>query len=391
MKILITGGTGFVGRHLVKALLRSGDKVFVLVRPSGKISAKDRVDSIFPGHELNLLTVEGDITKKKLGIASESLQRLKKEKIDFVWHLAANLSFNHTLKNDQKFKVNVLGTANVVDLANSVGTRLCHVSTAYICGNAKAFSEKDLDVGQKFRNDYERTKFLAEKVVRERCKISYIIFRPSIVIGEPTEAKTSNCTFSYFRYAFLFFFFKRWLVSSLKTGKMSRLFLKALGAKLDGRDDGVTVPLLTLPYPKDININMVPIEYIVKSFLKIASNKSAFKKTYHLTHPNPRPFIFYMMQMFNDLGIKQNKFVGVSPLMFKLICYVIYLIAIPWRDYIKSALLYLPYVTSSPNFIRKNVNRYNRPPKKITRDFLSKIHKGALAKIFPTALGEVES
>src|SRR3989344_8816526 len=158
----VTGGTGFIGKHLVKALLDRGDRVYILVRPSKKLTAHQRALSNFPKHRNRLTVISGDIGRNNLGIGSTNWKRLRKEKINFVWHLAANLAFNQNLDDKVRFKANVSGTKNVVNVANYLGAVLRHCSTAYICGDANKLGEDEWNVGQKFRNAYEQTKYLGE-------------------------------------------------------------------------------------------------------------------------------------------------------------------------------------------------------------------------------------
>ncbi|KKQ77384.1 MAG: Male sterility domain protein [Parcubacteria group bacterium GW2011_GWA1_38_7] len=379
----VTGGTGFIGSNLVKALLAKGDEVYLLVRPIKNSSPQERALNAFPDYKSRLVVISGDVSEKSLGINGSDLKKLKTDKIDFVWHLAANLAFNQNLKDSKRFKANVIGTQNVVEVVNKWSAVLCHCSTAYVCGDSKIFSEDSLDKGQIFRNGYEQTKFLGEKVVREKAKVPYVIFRPSLVIDKPTLGKASNCTFGYYRYVFMFYLFRQWLFKTLTNGKFSKLFLNVLGARLDKDGKTIIMPSLILPFPQNIDVNMVPLDYVINTFIKVASNKSAYYKTYNLTNPKPRTFIYMMKVLIDDLSIKKVKYIGVTPRLFTLLFNLLYLVIIPWRGYIKSALSYLPYITTSPVFIRKNVNLYNSPPRPLSKDYLNKINNEAITKIFP--------
>lgn len=380
-KHFITGGTGFIGRNLVRALVKKGDRVYLLIRPSS-LTSKKYVESIFPDIKNNISVIEGDIIKLNLGISKKNYDNLKKEKVNFVWHLAANLAFNQNLDDKVRFKANTIGTKHVVAFANDLKTILCHCSTAYVCGNSKYFSENTLDTKQSFRNSYERTKFLAEEIVNKEAKGPFIIFRPSLVIDKPVLGKASNCTFGYYRYAYMFFLFKKWVVKSLITGTVSKIFLKVLGAELL-KGNKVKFKYLFMPYPDRIYINMVPIDYVVKSLIKVAGNTNAYGKTFHLTHPKPGQFILLMKNVFEDLGIENLHYVAVNPKIFAYGFNILYLFVFPLRGYMKSALKYLPYITTSPKFDRKNINLYSLPPVEISKKYFSEINKEAFNKVFP--------
>jgi long-chain acyl-CoA synthetase len=71
--------------------------------------------------------------------------------------------------------------------------RFVHVSTAYVAGDADGvFAEADRDVGQRFRNTYERTKLEAELALAGALdELGGVIVRPSIVVGERASGWTS--------------------------------------------------------------------------------------------------------------------------------------------------------------------------------------------------------
>lgn len=102
-------------------------------------------------------------------------------------HSAASVSFSLSLNESRR--VNVAGTQRVLALAELAGEhggfeRFDHVSTAYVAGtHPGCFHEHDFDVGQDFRNAYERSKLEAEYLVRTN-DLPTTILRPSIVVGD---------------------------------------------------------------------------------------------------------------------------------------------------------------------------------------------------------------
>ena len=93
----------------------------------------------------------------------------------------------------------------MVDLAERCASRgdgldrFSYVSTAYVAGAHRGtFGEDNLDVGQSFRNSYERSKFEAERLLRERASgLPPQVLRPSIVVGDSRTGWTSSFNVLY--------------------------------------------------------------------------------------------------------------------------------------------------------------------------------------------------
>ncbi len=210
--VLLTGATGLVGSYLLKVLLQNGYKVYALAKNKENKSVRDRVIDVLKfwdkdvlsspppppltkGGQGGVIVLEGDITKKNLGLDKQNTDLLKSE-INEIFHSAASTQFNLPL-NDIR-KVNVSGTKNVLEIAVKCKEKgrlkkVNYLSTAYVCGDYRGvFREDDLDVDQKFNSTYEQSKFEAEKVVEEyRKKGLWIdIFRPPLVVGESATGKT---------------------------------------------------------------------------------------------------------------------------------------------------------------------------------------------------------
>jgi long-chain acyl-CoA synthetase len=102
---------------------------------------------------------------------------------------------------EESRRVNVEGTARVAEFAASCAEleRLAYVSTAYVAGaHTGEFDEDCLDVGQSFRNPYERSKFEAEQMLRERAAgLPLQVLRPSIVVGDSRTGWTSSFNVLY--------------------------------------------------------------------------------------------------------------------------------------------------------------------------------------------------
>ena len=89
------------------------------------------------------------------------------------------------------------GVERVLELAREIAERgslrrVVHVSTAYVSGrHAGEFGERDLEVGQEFRNTYERSKQEAERLLADALDLPLAVARPSIVVGHSASGWTS--------------------------------------------------------------------------------------------------------------------------------------------------------------------------------------------------------
>jgi nucleoside-diphosphate-sugar epimerase len=122
---VVTGGRGFVGRHLVRRLLSRGDEVVVFdgAPPGG--------DDGFPDEEV--LHVRGDVRDR--GRLAEAITR----DVDIVYHLAAVVGVDQYLARPiDVIDVNVTGTRNVLDLAARAGAKVVVASSSEVFGKNPA-------------------------------------------------------------------------------------------------------------------------------------------------------------------------------------------------------------------------------------------------------------
>ena len=207
--VLLTGATGFLGMEVLARYLERGDRhVYALVRAGDASEADARlgaaVEEVCGDREAyrELWTaVPGNIEREHLGLAPRARRDLAR-RVDEIVHLAATVSF--TLPLPASREVNVEGTRRLLDFASECqaedGLRcFSYVSTAYVAGDHRGtFSEAALDVGQGFRNPYERSKFEAELLVAGAAnRLPVRIFRPSIIVGESESGWTASFNVLY--------------------------------------------------------------------------------------------------------------------------------------------------------------------------------------------------
>ena len=154
MKILVTGGAGFIGSHITEYLVQRGDNVTVLDNLSnGKIQNISKVSD-----DINF--VNGDVRDYNL------IEQLVKN-VDGVFHEAALVSVPESFKmQNEYFDVNVNGTENILKLAKEYGFKIVYASSSSVYGNPKSVPIKE-DDDRNPLNPYAKTKLedelLAEK------------------------------------------------------------------------------------------------------------------------------------------------------------------------------------------------------------------------------------
>lgn len=187
--VLFTGAGGFLGRYILRHYLDETDyDLYLLEHGPFRDSLKAHLDATVqdPKRRAAVRVLDGDITKPGLGL-EPALQDELRRRVTHAIHLAA--LYNLSVTRDVAMRINVDGTQNVLDFLETVEPfqKLAHTSTLAVAGtHVGAFSEDDFDKGQGFKNYYEETKFLSEKLVRERWtgKVPAVVMRPSVVVGD---------------------------------------------------------------------------------------------------------------------------------------------------------------------------------------------------------------
>ena len=158
MKILVTGGAGFIGSHITEYLVQRGDDVTVL-------------DNLNTGRKENLAKindkinfVNGDIRDSKL------LEKLVSD-TDSVFHEAALASVQDSFNmKDEYFDVNVNGTENIFKLAKEYGFKIVYASSSSVYGNPKKIPITEND-DRKPINPYAQTKLDGEVLAKKYSEI----------------------------------------------------------------------------------------------------------------------------------------------------------------------------------------------------------------------------
>jgi len=348
-KVFLTGITGFLGSALALKLMRQRSKVIALVRQKNDVHTEERVFRILktalgkpdPSSEYSerLEIIKGDVTQTCLGMSSREFMRIAKD-VDQIFHCAASTKFND---EDSSWKVNVEGTKNVLELfRQSDADRFIYISTAYICGRRKGIVlEDELDMGQDFRNPYERTKLEAEKLVREMHEQNWTIFRPSIIIGDSCTGWARNFHQGIYPFLRALISLKSWVEKDLKNGGYKSMIIGAFYK--DGR---IHVPVRILGLP-EARKNLVPIDYVTDAIIAICRRKDAYGRTYHIVNPDP-PTLKEINEWVNSmLGLEGPSVVHPEGLRKDSLK--------EWeKRFFKDTMMYEPYMEDEPIFDNSN-------------------------------------
>jgi NAD(P)-dependent dehydrogenase (short-subunit alcohol dehydrogenase family) len=256
MSYFVTGATGFIGRNLVELLLRREGTVYVLVREGSK-GRLEELRRRWGVDEDRVVAIVGDALQPRLGVSAADLERVRGE-IDHLFHLAA--IYDMTASAESQRVINIQGTRHMVELAHAVEAGRVHmVSSIAAAGLYRGTWREDmfeeaetLDV-----NPYFRTKHDSERVVREECERPWRVYRPGIVVGNSETGEMDKVDGPYY-------FFK--LIRRIRNAVPQ--WMPMIG--IEGRE-----------------INIVPVDFVVRALDHIAHQDGLDGKAFHLTDPDP--------------------------------------------------------------------------------------------------------
>jgi long-chain acyl-CoA synthetase len=261
-RILITGATGFLGREVLKNLLRDrpGARVVLLVRGG------DRAEAVVRGQRVVRHVTDSDTQAEALGrleilpadLAADGcgLDPADREAAvagtTAIIHAAAAVSFDQTVAEARH--INVEGTRQILALAEDAARRgtlrsFGYLSTAFVAGRRSGLVREDeLDVGQQFRNAYEKTKCEAETLVRSCAdRLPIRIFRPSIVVGSSDDGSTSSFKMIY--WPLRVYATRRWRL---------------------------------VPGYADTVVDLIPVDFVARAIASLVFDDRAAGRTFHL-------------------------------------------------------------------------------------------------------------
>ena len=271
---LLTGATGLVGRYVMRDLLLSGHRLAVVVRGARKAAPEQRVEAILQMWESELgkdlprpLVLTGDITKPGFGMAPSG-SRWIRQNCDTIIHSAAILKFFGSDRSGEPWRTNLNGARNMLRVCRDLGIRDLHyMSTAYVAGLRRSLvMENELDVGQSFRNDYENSKFQAEKLVRDADFLRRVtVYRPAVISGDSVTGYTST-------YHGIYLYLR---------------LISMLVPLVPRNRAGKRVTPVQLPITGRERRNIVPIDWVSAVTVRLFETPQAHGDTYHIAPDDP--------------------------------------------------------------------------------------------------------
>jgi len=176
--ILVTGGAGYIGSHIIEKLIKEKKNVFI-------------VDNLSTGYK-RLINKKAQFYKSNINNIKNIKRIIKKNKIDSVIHLAASVKVTDSKKDNKLFyKNNVEGTSNIIKACkDSLVKNFVFSSTAAVyAGSNKKVTELSKI---KPKSVYGITKLKAEKIIiknLKKFKINYAILRYFNVVGASPSKK----------------------------------------------------------------------------------------------------------------------------------------------------------------------------------------------------------
>ena len=312
--LLVTGGSGFLGSHLVVEWLRRRPRARVacLVRAPDDAAAGLRLRAALlraaddSGQEaapalLSRATVlRGELGGEGWIDAAAGWAAAGDGRPVRVLHCAASLSFRPEDREAVR-RINVDGTRSLLAAAARLGAaEFNYVSTAYVAGDrAGDIGEDEVCRPGGFSNGYEESKWDAEAAVREACArtgpgsgpgsgsgIGYRILRPSIIIGHSTTHRLSSSSGFY--------------------NVVQTIFQLGRVQRHQGQ-------LILLPLPPDATLDLIPVDVVVGEMIHLLDGGDAtLGHAFHLTSDDPFSMIEVLARLSPMAGFSIDRQDGAA-------------------------------------------------------------------------------
>lgn len=289
--ILLTGGSGFLGKEIVKQLLKKKKNIALLLREDNKTSlTKKFLNTITFDKPVEISSdirpMKGNLLQQYGGLSEANLDWIK-DHCYLIINCAADTNFDTTIYT------NADSTTSAIDIAKKCNIEhFQHISTAYVCGktnNTIVYEDKVVGYKDEYNNDYELSKFWAEQRVYS-SNLNYLIYRPTIITGSSEDGSSSRFDNFYtaIKLAYKLAKYKKssWLPDS------ADLRINLSGHEL---------------------MNLVPVDFVAKCIVYLSMDpgeKLYYHQIYNLAAPNPPSVKDIINAISSYFGFTGIRFIG---------------------------------------------------------------------------------
>lgn len=255
--VLLTGFPDFLAERIGRQALSAWPDIRLLVLQRDHEEALEAFRRRLPEHDrARVVGLSGHVCHMDLGLPSDTYADVRK-RVRVILHAA---SAYHTDGPGYGLRrVNVQGTREIVELASQCAAlgRLVHVSTVRVSGCRRGVVlEEELEVGQRFHSPYEQTRFEAERLLRRAGgSLPLTVLRPGIVVGDSESGELRPYEGPW---------------------DLLEQFLFAPRGQ----------PVL-LPGNGDAPVHLVPVDFVAKAAVHLATAPGGLGHTFHLVDPSP--------------------------------------------------------------------------------------------------------
>jgi NAD(P)-dependent dehydrogenase (short-subunit alcohol dehydrogenase family) len=255
MESLVTGATGFIGRHLIPLLAARGERVHALVR-RGSFARLEGLRARWGLGEDRVHAVVGDLSEPMLGVSGADVAALR-GRVRHLFHLAA--LYDMEADADALAHANVAGTRHMLELAGALEVGCVHhVSSVAAAGRYPGVFREDMfEEAVELDDPYFATKHESEGLVRAGCPRPWRIYRPGVVVGHSETGEMDKVDGPYY-------FFK--LLQRLRRALPPWVPLVGV--------EGGPVPI-------------VPVDFVARALDAIAHEEGLDGRCFHLVDPDP--------------------------------------------------------------------------------------------------------
>ncbi|MGC1301501.1 MAG: amino acid adenylation domain-containing protein [Caulobacteraceae bacterium] len=318
-RVVLTGATGFLGAFVLRDLLQMPEvrQVACLVRAANDADVLVRIRNNMTKYGLweesfsdRLLPLAGDLEQADLGLGRARFDELSKCS-DVIFHLAAHVNYIQPYSTHRP--ANVTGTINILRFATTGKIKPLHYSSTIaafgpaglVSPTAVVYEDDDMQAfltGLKFDSGYSQSQWVVEQLVWQAVRrgVPVAVYRPGFIMGDSRTGAGNPNDF----------------VARLVKGCI------AIGA----------YPVL----PRQ-GKQFVPVDFVSKAMLRIASDQANLGRAYHLTPPSadaqvdlmgffslltdcgyqlePSPYQQWIRVLGEDRDLEQNPLMPLLPML----------------------------------------------------------------------------